>query len=179
MMELKLPAKLPIWLLIAGAAGALLLVLAPFGTGRTDAAPTKQQEQKTVEEYRTQLEGELTGLLSSIEGVSEINLMITLESAGEKVYATEKRASVNLLSDSLSASQKRVENQNDSEDSYIILKSADGSESAILVKQLQPVVKGAAIVCKGADNEVIRQKLIETTAIALDLPTNRVSVVAK
>jgi len=178
-MELKLPVKLPIWLLIAGAAGVLILLFAPFGTGKADTAPTKQQEQRTVEEYRTQLESELTELLSSIEGVSEISLMITLESAGENVYATEKRASVNLLSDSLSASQKRVENQNDSEDSYIILKSADGSESAILVKQLQPVVKGAAIVCKGADNEVIRQKIIETTAIALDLTTNRVSVVAK
>jgi stage III sporulation protein AG len=179
MMEFKLPAKLPFWLLIAGAAGALILVLAPLGTGQTDAAPKTQQEQRSVEEYKTQLEGELTELLSSIEGVSEISLMITLESAGENVYATEKRASVNLLSDSLSTSQKRVENQNDSEDSYIILKSADGSESAILVKQLQPVIKGAAIVCKGADNEVIRQKIIETTAIALDLSTNRVSVVAK
>ena len=179
-MELKLPAKLPIWLLVAGAAGVLILLFAPFSTGKTDTAPSKQQqEQRTVEEYRTQLETELTELLSSIEGVSEISLMITLESAGENVYATEKRASVNLLSDSLSSSQKRVENQNDSEDSYIILKSADGSESAILVKQLQPVVKGAAIVCKGADNEIIRQKIIETTAIALDLTTNRVSVVAK
>ncbi|MPM80884.1 hypothetical protein SDC9_127935 [bioreactor metagenome] len=178
-MEFKLPAKLPIWLLVAGAAGVLILLFVPFGTGHTDTAPTKQQEQRTVEEYRTQLESELTELLSSIEGVSEISLMITLESAGENVYATEKRASVNLLSDSLSGSQKRVENQNDSEDSYIILKSADGSESAILVKQLQPVVKGAAIVCKGADNEIIRQKIIETTAIALDLTTNRVSVVAK
>ncbi|HWP80402.1 MAG TPA: hypothetical protein VN446_07125 [Candidatus Acidoferrum sp.] len=179
MMELKLPAKLPMWLLIVGAAGVLMLLLVPFGTGKTAAAPKPQPAQKSVEEYRTQLEGELTELLSSIEGVSEISLMITLESAGENVYATEKNTSVNLLSDSLSASQKRVENQNDSEDNYIILKSADGSESAILIKQLQPVVKGAAIVCKGADNEVIRQKLIETTAIALDLSTNRVSVVAK
>jgi stage III sporulation protein AG len=178
-MELKLPAKLPMWLLVAGAAGVLILLLVPFGTGKAETAPAKELEQTTVEEYRTQLEGELTELLSSIEGVSEISLMITLESAGENVYATEKRASVNLLSDSLSGSQKRVENQNDSEDSYIILKSADGSESAILVKQLQPVVKGAAIVCKGADNEIIRQKIIETTAIALDLTTNRVSVVAK
>ncbi len=177
-MQIKLPAKFPFWIITAGAVGAMLIVFAPSLTSSEPVAAQVESE-KTADQYKDKIEAELLELLSAIDGVSEISLMVTVESAGENVYATEKKSTINLLSDTLTTEEKRVENQNDNEDSYIIVTAPDGSEQPILLKELEPVVNGVAIVCRGAQDDTIRQKLIETTAVALNLPTNRVSVVAK
>ena len=180
-MKFSLPEKMPVTLCIVAAVGVALLCLFPSGGGssaKTQAAVTRLEAEDT-QQYVQDLETKLTTLLGSIDGVSELSLMVTLESGVEYVYATEQRSNVNLLSDTLTNAQKRVENQNDNEDSYIIIKDASGAESTVLVKRLEPVVQGVAVVCRGAEDNVVCQKLIETTAVALGLPTSRVSVVAK
>ena len=161
------------------AAVALLLLLpGTAGDSGIQTAVTRLESEDT-QEYVENLENRLSALLCSIDGVSELSVMVTLESGVEYVYATEQKSNVNLLSDTLSGTEKRVENQNDTEASYIILKDASGGESAVLVKRLEPVVQGVAIVCRGAQDNVICQKLLETAATALGVPTSRVSVVAK
>ena len=178
-MKFPFPEKIPITLCILAAAAVALLLLLPGTAGDSgiQTAVTRLESEDT-QEYVENLENRLSALLCSIDGVSELSVMVTLESGVEYVYATEQKSNVNLLSDTLSGTEKRVENQNDTEASYII-KGASGGESAVLVKRLEPVVQGVAIVCRGAQDNVICQKLLETAATALGVPTSRVSVVAK
>lgn len=96
------------------------------------------------------LENRLSALLCSIDGVSELSVMVTLESGVEYVYATEQKSNVNLLSDTLSGTEKRVENQNEHRGLLHHPQGRLGGESAVLVKRLEPVVQGVAIVCRGA-----------------------------
>ena len=179
-MKFPFPEKIPMTLCILAAAAVALLLLLPGTAGDSgiQTAVTRLESEDT-QEYVENLENRLSALLCSIDGVSELSVMVTLESGVEYVYATEQKSNVNLLSDTLSGTEKRVENQNDTEASYIILKDASGGESAVLVKRLEPVVQAVAIVCRGAQDNVICQKLLETAATALGVPTSRVSVVAK
>ncbi|NLT58390.1 MAG: hypothetical protein GXX99_05450 [Clostridiales bacterium] len=172
--------KMTLTCTLVALAGVLLLVFFPrAGTAKAERGTVARAQEEDTARYVQQLEQRLYDLLSNIDGVGELHILVTLESGVEYVYATEQKSSVNLLSDTLSSAQKRVENQNGSEDSYIILKDATGAESPILIKRLEPVVQGVAIVCSGANDSVVRQKLIEATATALALPTTRVSVVSK
>ncbi len=167
--------KIPIWLFVLAVFGIGLLLVPDV------EIPTfnSEEESITIADYEEELELELLEFVTQIEGVSEVSIMVTLEAGEEHVYATETKSNVNLLSDSLSDDQKRVENQNDNEDSFIIVTNASGSEEPVLIKKLEPVVKGVAIVCKGGENDIIRQKIIESVSIALGLSSNRVSVVGK
>ncbi len=179
-MKLPLPEKMPVALCVAAAVAVVLLCLIPGTGGGTGTQPAVTRlESEDTQQYVENLESRLSTLLGSIDGVTELSVMVTLESGVEYVYATEQKSNVNLLSDTLSSTEKRVENQNDTEDSYIILKDASGGESAVLIKRLEPTVQGVAIVCRGAQDNVIRQKLLETAATALGIPTSRVSVVSK
>ncbi len=171
--------RLPATLLIAIIVLILLLCSFPSGISVARTKPHADTEWEDTGDYVHHLEERLGALLSSINGVRELSVMITLESGAESVYATENRSNVNLLSDTLTDSQKRVENKNDREDAYIILKDASGGESPVLLKRLEPIVQGVAIVCVGAEDPQIRQKLVETTAVVLGIPTSHVSVVAK
>ena len=113
-MKFSLPEKMPVTLCIVAAVGVALLCLFPSGGGssaKTQAAVTRLEAEDT-QQYVQDLETKLTTLLGSIDGVSELSLMVTLESGVEYVYATEQRSNVNLLSDTLTNAQKRVENQN-------------------------------------------------------------------
>ena len=176
-MKWKLADKGPIPLMIIAAAAIAALALLPAGQGRTDtAAPAAGQDSAA---YVASLETRLLTLLNSSEGAGDLSLMVTLESGAEYIYAPEKKSAVDALSDTLSASSARVENRNDSEDSYIIVKGADGGESPVLLRRIEPKVQGVAIVSSGAGDPTVRQKLIETASVALGIPTTRVSVVEK
>lgn len=183
-MKLNLEAwrdKIPLLCTVAAAIGIAALVFYPRAGGGSETLDPalSRREAEDTSAYVEQLEHRLGALLAGINGVGEISIMVTLESGVEYVYATEQKTSANLLSDTLTNAQRREENSNGNEDSYIILKDANGAESPVLVKRLEPVVQGVAIVCSGAEDNVIRQKVLETTAIALGIPTTRVSVVSK
>jgi len=176
-MKWKLLDKGPFALLLAALVAIAALALLPRGGTASPAVPSHAEQDSAA--YLTRLETRLLALLTAIDGAGELSLMITLESGPEYIYATERKSAVDALSDTLSASSARVENRNDSEDSYIIVKGADGGESPVLLRRIEPKVQGVAIVSSGAGDPTVRQKLIETASVALGIPTTRVSVVEK
>ena len=51
------------------------------------------------------------------------------------------------------------------------------SKSPILVKEIQPKIKGVAVVCKGIGNAEMQLKIINLVSTAFNLPTNKVYVI--
>lgn len=118
-------------ILLALAAGLVLLLL-PDGGGsvQTDAlSPTR--------EYRETLEAEVEDLISRMEGVDTCTVVLTLSYGFEYLYATDQHVNEH-------SGGKET-------DKTIVLATEDGGEVPILLREKQPVVCGAAVVCPGAD----------------------------
>ena len=64
-----------------------------------------------------------------------------------------------------------------SETKYILVRDADGSEQALAVMEVEPVVKGVIIVCQGGNNPTVQQNIINAVTTALDISSARVCVV--
>lgn len=124
----------------------------------------KEDNSKGIsyEDYNKDLEDKLTTLISSIEGVGECQVMVTLENTAESVYATD----VEIKNDDSSVNQK---------DKYVIYDSENG-ETPVLIKEYLPRVQGVTVVCTGGDNTAVREKIIEAVTSLFNIPTNRVSV---
>ena len=118
-------------LLLALAAGVILLLLPEGGT-----APQNSGISPT-ETYREALEAEVETLLSRMEGVEDCTVVLTLSYGYEYLYATDQRVNEH-------ASGKETEKT-------VVLATEDGGEEPILLREKQPVVCGAAVVCPGAD----------------------------
>ncbi len=149
-----LKGKKQIWVIVLGALiGGLLILLG--NSADEDTADISSQELSDdgsyVLTYTEYIETKIKKLCRSIYGVSDIEVMVSLESGFEHVYA------------------------NDGE--YLIVGSA-GTKSPVLLKDNLPEIRGVGIVCKGAENAALKKEICELLCAALDIPSNRIYVAA-
>lgn len=145
--------------LITGIAAIVLLFLSTL---------TPQSEPQTVQQYTAEenaklereLERRLTELLAEIDGVSSPQVMVTLDRTSERVFAEE--------------SKTRSGSGENSTESTLAL-SGSGKE-ALETSVILPKVRGVAVVCGGAEDIVIREKVVNTAARVLDIKVSQVYV---
>ncbi len=110
-----------------------------------------------------------------MQGVGKLHVMVTLENGPVQIYAENERRSIR---NEDPGSGKAGNESAEEEYEFILLKNADGSESGMLVKVLQPSVRGVAVVCEGGSSATVQQQIIETVTAVLDISSLRVSVSA-
>ncbi len=130
----------------------------------TDAAVT---EKTDADEYITDLENRLTSMISLIDGAGETRVMITLESGSEEIYLHDYDYGEN--------NDPSGKNSLERKDEYVIIDGETG-EKGIVVRVAEPRIRGVAVVCKGADSETVRSRIVETVTALLDISSARVSV---
>ncbi|MBQ2903758.1 MAG: hypothetical protein IJE48_05105 [Clostridia bacterium] len=148
--------------------GAAALVFSETAESRkaavTEAAVT---EKNGTDEYVDDLENRLTSMISMIEGAGETRVMITLESGSEEIYLHDYDYGEN--------NDPGGKNSLERKDEYVIIDGGSGEEG-IVVRVAEPKIRGVAVVCKGADSETVRSRIVETVTALLDISSARVSV---
>ncbi len=152
-------------LLILALTGVLFLIISDF-IGADDNK-IESEEYMSTDEYAESIENKLENIISSVDGAGETVVMVTLESREENIYAKE------IKSDEETDSGKSA---NKYEYEYVIIKSGSSAESGMLLKVIEPGVRGVAIVCDGGDNAAVRENIINTVSAVLDIKTNKISV---
>ena len=137
-------------ILLVGLVGVALFLLG--GEGDTEEAPTADTEN--MQEYIENLELRVGHMISKIEGVSSVEVMLQPDGGEENVYA-----------------------RNGSEGSaqYVIIDGRNGDE-ALLVKRVEPKIRGAAVICRGGDDPSVQVKIVNLLCALFNLQSNRVYV---
>ena len=110
------------------------------------------------------IEQRLTELISRIDGAGSCTVMVTLDTSSQRVYA-EERSSSSSTGDSVRAS---------SQDSSVVL--AGSGKEALETGTVLPQVRGVAVVCAGAANPAVREKIANAVCGALGIRLSRVCV---
>lgn len=143
------------------AAGLLLLTLDGKPKQITPAAEPAQQGPAFNLESFEQTAAEQ---LSRIQGVGKLELMLTLESTGEAVYASNTRESVN------------GEYAGSREQTLTVVSGSGYEQKPVTVKELYPRFRGAVVLCEGADNIHVRSAVIEAVSTLCGIGTDKVAV---
>lgn len=166
--------KKTMFIVLAGIIGVLILVASEF---IPEVEKAKEDEKETqVSEYNIEnhydyaemLEKKLTDLISSIEGAGATKVMLTLESSSEAVYAQNDKTDM----ESNDENSEKISKEND----YVLIKTDSSKEEALLLKIIQPEVKGVAVVCEGGDSIYVQQKIIETISAVFDINASKIKV---
>lgn len=147
-------------LIVAAVLGVVLILLSELDF----STPKVEESVQTGDyaQYASTLNDELTSVISSIDGVGDCKVMITLKNTKENVYAENSETS---SSDS----------SNSENNEYVIYNSENG-DSPLLLKEEMPQVAGVAVVCSGGDSEAVRERIIDCVCALFDISSSHVSV---
>ena len=151
--------KKRLFIIVAGIVGVLLLVVSEFiPESEEDVEITENDDEMSFTSYEKDIEERLKNLIESIDGAGNVQVMVTIESGDEKVYATESKKT-----------------ENNEEKNYVLV-DIEGSDSGLLLKIAQPEIRGVAIVCQGADSPTVRNAVVGAVTSVLGISSNRVNV---
>jgi len=136
--------------------GIIFLFLSEYDSNKTSIRMNFDPDR-----YTADLEQRLSGMLEKMDGVEDVKVMITLESSS--AYQFIRRESTGISNDSYVSSLLSSEH-------------SDGEQEPIRVEVVAPKIKGVSVVCKGAKNIQIRERIINLIAGTLDLTKNKIYV---
>lgn len=147
------------------ALGAVLL-LWPQQEGNLREEITGQHT--AIENDVSELEKQMEDILSKMNGVGRIDVMLTLESGGERVLAT----------DSTLRYSGSPQNPDDYDRSSETVTVSGGNGTEVVVTQERSAkFRGALIVCEGGENDRVRLAIVEAVCALTGLGADRVAVV--
>lgn len=192
------PSKRTIYVIIIALAALFLILLGNLFTPEKDNTteldkieiqdPLDQKDQETmkkdistetlVHELESSYEEDLKGMLEKIQGVSEVDVMVNLDSTDVKVYEKNliKGQQTTDESDNNGGTRK-VEDQ--TEETQVVLVRQGDQEVPLLIQTKKPKVRGVFVVANGAEHATTKMWVIEAVAKVLDVPTHKVSVMPK
>ncbi len=110
-------------------------------------------ESDELQTYTAALEKKISDFLEKVGGISNVSVIVTVESSAETVYATEGNNS-----------------------DYVIIKDSEGSENAIPLTEITAKLRGIAVVCDYGKNEQLKSTVIELLSSLFDLGSNHIAV---
>ncbi len=129
---------------------------------------------RTASSMEQELELRLTEIVSHIDGAGRTKVMVTMDSTSEYVYA--KDTSVRTDTSSSQENGRVSESSGSSaETSHIIIDGKSGDEP-LVEKQIEPKVRGVIVLCEGADNPVVENRVTEAVKTALGISSSRICV---
>lgn len=150
--------------LILGCAGILLIGLSEWLPAKETAAAAD------TDAYVRQLTQQLESLLGHVNGVGNCRVMVTLETGEEAIYAEDESESSSFSEETGTAVKK---SGNENRNSTVVLSDGTG----LLVTQIQPTVRGVAVICEGGGREEVRAAVIEAVTTVLNISARRVCVI--
>ncbi len=160
--------KYGLWIAL-GALGILFIVLSSGGSAET---PVTQSAQDFCQEYVENLEQKLSQMVCEVAGVKECDVMITLKSGVEYVYATDESANTDV-------NTQGGDKKEQSEEKITIVTDKQVGEKAVIITERYPQINGVSIICNAPDSPSLTLAVKNVAATALGVDSGKVCVILK
>ena len=139
---------------------------------------SQPNQPSTMVDYERYYENQLKDALESVIGVGEVTVVVNVESTEKLVYEKNRiRHSQTTDETDANGGKRKVEDL--SVEEQIVLIQEGDKEVPIILETKKPEIKGVLVVAKGADNIQVKKWIVEAVTRVLDVPSHRVSVLAK
>lgn len=151
------------YVLLIAALGALLL-LWPSPQKDTQAA-SPAPEAADAED----LEQDMEEILSKIRGVGRVDVMLTMQSGGELVLASDSTLRY--------SGATHAPDDYDRSTEVVTISGESGGQDVVVTQQKYPQYRGALVVCEGGANDAVRLQVVEAVSALTGLGSDRIAVV--
>lgn len=151
-----------------------ILLLSFSGGFKKDKAIAQNSIKQNDEDYCKTIEDKIKELVTAITGNKTCIVAVTLENGSEYIYANQNTVDTNQTEDKANDNVATKESHKKSQE-YIIIEGSNGEESALIVTEKKPGVRGVAIVAAGVNN--MNYDIISSSVSAmLGIPDRKISI---
>ena len=144
--------KYPILILFVG----LALMLLPTSGNRAETEPPVPSLPAASMEER------LERILSQIEGAGAVQVLLTEEAGRQTLYQTDIQ----------SDESRRTEDT-------VLVEDAARTENGLVRQTLEPIYRGAVVLCDGADQSTVRLAIVSAVSSVTGLGADRICVLKR
>lgn len=138
----------------------------------------KEASGTPFEHYERQLESRLKEILEKIVGVGQVDAMVTIESTEETVVYRDMHESEQETNErDVNGAQRHITSV--TRDGKIALYTVSGENRPIVLRLINPEVRGVLIVANGAENATVKKMLMEAVQRGLNISPARISIVPR
>lgn len=192
------------WVVLALTGVLLLVIAAPFekaassrngdaggvlGGAQDDSAKSVDRAESNVGEasagiaagrdpqaYAEYLEERLKEVLSKMEGVGEVEVMITVADAGEIVVEKDRTAQTTVTEESDAAGGSRTVSETQTQEQTVCVENGQESRPYVQKEKL-PEITGVVVVAEGADHPSVISDISDSVMALLPVEVHRIKVV--
>lgn len=135
-------------------------------------------EITNVQKDAASLERRLESMLRQVEGVGEVEVMITLCSSGEKIVEKDVR-STDGESEQSQADQSGSASSGEREESTIYERLAGGAEVPYVKEVREPRVEGVVVAAEGGGNSVTAAEITNAVMALFGIDAHKIVVMKK
>lgn len=138
---------------------------------------TIEQNEATIETANTgdSLEKNLESILSKIEGVGEVNVLISYVESSEIIAMYNENTKNTSTQEEDSGGGTRIVNEIDTQKD-IIYKEENGEKVPITQKVISPKIEGAIITAQGASDATVKSNIIQAVEAVTGIATHKIQV---
>jgi stage III sporulation protein AG len=170
-------------LIVYIAIGVLLIITANLFMGNNNNATqlpnTKgteiQNNEYFVMNYTESLEKQLKSMLAKIEGVGEVDVMLTLEAENEVVPALNNNETHKTTEERDNGGGERTIVEQTIRREVVIL-NENGRDKPLIIQEIKPRINGVTVVAEGAGDISICRDITKAVETALNVPVYKVNV---
>ena len=124
------------------------------------------------------LESKLKNILSSINGIGNVEVMVSYTNSLEKVplYDTKEITTITEEIDSNGGERKTQEISNEYK---IIYEENNNGKSAVIKQSIMPEIIGVIVTAEGAENSSIKENIINAVVAVTSVPSHKIQVFAQ
>lgn len=133
---------------------------------------TNKEDEKNYEEKQ---KTDLKNILKKMNGVGDVEVMMSFENGEEKVPAYDKSTQKSTTEETDNQGGKRVNNQN-TDGSTIVMTTSDGNNEPFILKTYKPKIIGVIILAEGAENSKTKYEIEQAVSKLYNLSLDKVNV---
>lgn len=140
--------------------------------GTNNLLPVEDPSQ----DYATNLEKKLKSVLGKVEGIGEVDVMITLKSSKELVTLKDSPYTQESMNEVDGEGGSRISSSVSKEDTTVIVNGTSGNNVPYVIKEIEPEVSGVVVIAKGGENILVKAEITEAVQVLFNVPAHKIKV---
>lgn len=126
--------------------------------------------------YVSELENRLKSVLAKVEGIGDVEVMITLKASKEKVILKDTPYTQESMNEVDGEGGNRKSSNINKEDTTVLVNGGNGESMPYVIQELEPEVEGIVVIAEGGNNAKIMTEIMEAAQVLFDVPAHKVKV---